>query len=451
MKRNFALFLSLVVMLGLFTAPAYSELRVRSQNLAPTFGGMFWDMTDKGFLVESKSPYLGARYTAYLIERFGLQANFGIIPSANAENTKDYMFMMLGGDAIVNFATGTVVPYALAGAGFMRNLKGKEDPPEGLPVSDPYYELGGGIKVFVGETVWLGVDARDVFLRYELEERAGKETLQNLLGTVEIGFQWGGGPPPDVDMDGVPDKEDNCPDTPTGALVDLHGCPIDGDGDGVYDGLDKCAGTPAGATIDKTGCPKDSDSDGVLDGVDKCPGTPAGVAIDKTGCPKDSDRDGIFDGLDKCPDTPAGARIDAMGCEIPELEYEFLSKEKVELHINFKSGSAIIMEDSKPELNNIGAILTKWSEVRVEIAGHTDAQGSDEANMKLSQKRAESVRLYLVENFKEVGSDRLIAKGYGESQPVAPNDTKEGMAKNRRVEVKVLNPEALKKALPPQK
>jgi OOP family OmpA-OmpF porin len=446
MRRNLALFLSLVLMLGLFTAPAYSELRVRSQSLAPAFGMMFWDMTDKGFPVKSKSPYLGARYTAYLIERFGIQVNFGIMPSANAEDTKDYMLMMLGGDAVVNLATETVVPYVLAGAGFMRNLKEKED----LPVSDPYFELGGGIKFFVGETVWLGVDARDVFLRYEVEG-SGKELLQNILGTVEVGFQWGGGPPPDTDMDGVSDKKDNCPDTPTGALVDLHGCPIDGDGDGVYDGLDKCAGTPAGATVDKTGCPKDSDADGVLDGVDKCAGTPKGAVIDKTGCPKDSDGDGIFDGLDKCPDTRAGAKIDATGCEIEALEYEFLSKEKVELHINFKTGSAIIMDDSKPELNNIGAILTKYSEVKVEIAGHTDAQGSDESNMKLSQKRAESVRLYLVENFKMVGSDRLIAKGYGESQPVASNDTKEGMAQNRRVEVKVLNPEALKQALPPKK
>jgi OOP family OmpA-OmpF porin len=143
--------------------------------------------------------------------------------------------------------------------------------------------------------------------------------------------------------------------------------------------------------------------------------------------------------------------VDATGCEIEALEYEFLSKEKVELHINFKTGSATIMDDSKPELNNIGAILTKYSEVKVEIAGHTDAQGSDASNMTLSQKRAESVRMYLVENFKEVGSDRLIAKGYGESMPVASNDTKEGMAQNRRVEVKVLNPEALKQVLPPQK
>jgi OOP family OmpA-OmpF porin len=251
-------------------------------------------------------------------------------------------------------------------------------------------------------------------------------------------------------MDGVPDKKDNCPDTPMGAIVDERGCPIDTDGDGVFDGLDKCPGTPAGATVDNTGCPKDTDADGVLDGIDKCASTSKGATVDATGCPQDTDNDGIFDGLDKCPDTRAGARVDATGCEIKEIEFEFLSKERLELYVNFKSGSAEIMDESKPLLNDVGGILVKWSEVRVEIAGHTDSQGGEDFNMKLSQKRAESVRDYLLQNFPSIGQDRMLAQGYGEMQPIAPNDTKEGMAKNRRVEVKVLNPETLKKALPEQ-
>jgi OOP family OmpA-OmpF porin len=443
MKGKLLCVLSLVLMLGTLSAPAYSELKGGSQHLSPTFGGMFWDMADKGLGVESKSPYLGARYAVYFNERFGVQGNFGLVPSSNSDGTRDYNFLMVSGDAVFNLATGKVIPYALGGVGYMKNWSQEEF----LDIKDPYYEFGGGIRVFTVENAWVGGDVRDVILKTDAMG-GDKVNYQNLLATFEFGFQWGGGPPPDTDMDGVPDKKDKCPDTPAGAIVDERGCPIDTDGDGVFDGLDKCAGTPSGATVDNAGCPKDSDADGVLDGLDKCPGTPKGAVVDASGCPKDTDKDGIYDGLDKCPDTRAGARIDASGCEIKEIEYELLSKERLELYVNFKSGSATIMDESKPLLNDVGDVLAKWSDVQVEISGHTDAQGSDESNMKLSQKRAEAVRDYLLQTFSGISASRLVAKGYGESMPIAPNDTKEGMAKNRRVEVKVLNPEALKKALP---
>jgi OOP family OmpA-OmpF porin len=449
MKRKLLFVLSLAVLPAVITAPAFCELKGGSQHLSPTFGAMFWDLADKGLEVEDISPFLGARYAVYFNERFGVQGNFGILPSSNSAETRDYNFLMVSGDAILNLATGNVIPYALGGVGYIKNWSQEEH----FDLKDPYYEFGGGLRIFTIESSWIGIDVRDVIIQTDVLEddtAPDKETYQNLLATFEFGFQWGGGPPPDTDMDGVPDKKDNCPDTPMGAIVDERGCPIDTDGDGVFDGLDKCPGTPAGATVDNTGCPKDTDADGVLDGLDKCASTPKGATVDATGCPQDTDNDGIFDGLDKCPDTRAGARVDATGCEIKEIEFEFLSKERLELYVNFKSGSAEIMDESKPLLNDVGGILVKWSEVRVEIAGHTDSQGGEDFNMKLSQKRAESVRDYLLQNFPSIGQDRMLAQGYGEMQPIAPNDTKEGMAKNRRVEVKVLNPETLKKALPEQ-
>ena len=134
---------------------------------------------------------------------------------------------------------------------------------------------------------------------------------QQYWGGLAFGF---GGTPKDTDMDGVPDKKDKCPDTPTGATVDVNGCPTDSDGDGVWDGLDKCIGTPKGATVDAHGCPVDSDGDGVYDGLDQCPDTPTGATVDSHGCPVDSDGDGVFDGLDQCPNTPKGATVDAKGC-----------------------------------------------------------------------------------------------------------------------------------------
>jgi len=447
MRRNLCVILMLGVMVAVLISPLCAEVKEKSQNIAPTFGATFWDLTDKNLDLEERSPFLGARYSYFFTNRFGVEGSFGILPSDNAAENLSYNFVMFSGDGVFNLMTGKVVPYAVGGVGYMKNWVHEDV----LPIADPYYEFGGGIKVFSIEDAWVGIDVRDQILPYAPVEGGDKETFHNLLATFSFGFQFGGGPPPDTDVDGVPDKKDKCPGTPAGAIVDERGCPIDTDGDGIYDGLDRCAGTPAGATVDKSGCPMDSDGDGVYDGIDKCGGTPSGAVVDNAGCPKDTDNDGVYDGLDKCPGTASGVRVDASGCEIPEIEYEFLSKEKLELYVQFKLGKADIQEDSKELLNNVGDILKKWEKVRVEISGHTDSSGSEAVNMKLSQKRAEAVRDYFLENYPSVDAGRLIAKGYGESTPIADNGTKEGREKNRRVEVKVLNPEALKRALPPKK
>ena len=119
----------------------------------------------------------------------------------------------------------------------------------------------------------------------------------------------------DGDDDGVPDVSDYCANTPSAAKVDEWGCPKDNDADSVYDGMDKCPGTPLGARVDSEGCPSDGDGDDVLDGLDRCPDTPAGMPVDERGCPLDGDNDGVSDAIDECPDTPPGTRdVDARGC-----------------------------------------------------------------------------------------------------------------------------------------
>jgi hypothetical protein len=120
----------------------------------------------------------------------------------------------------------------------------------------------------------------------------------------------------DLDGDGVKNGNDQCPQTPLGAMVDGAGCPRDRDGDGVYDGLDNCHGTPARSAVDEHGCLADSDGDGVHDGSDACPNTPTGAVVDAWGCPEDGDADGVADGLDACPRTPFGAHVDPDGCKL---------------------------------------------------------------------------------------------------------------------------------------
>lgn len=238
---------------------------------------------------------------------------------------------------------------------------------------------------------------------------------------------------PDDDGDGVANYLDKCPNTPKGVEVDTVGCPLDTDGDGVPDYLDKCPGTPAGVKVDAKGCPIDSDGDGVPDYLDKCPGTPAGVKVDAKGCPLDSDGDGVADYLDKCPGTPKGVPVNKVGCPLEGIE--IIGDEwMVRGHVLFDTNKHAIKTEAKDILSKIGAFLVKNQQYLVEIQGHTDSTGTAAWNATLSQRRADSVRTFLAGE--GVGTDRMTAKGYGPSDPIASNDTAEGRAKNRRVDFK---------------
>lgn len=176
----------------------------------------------------------------------------------------------------------------------------------------------------------------------------------------------------------------------------------------------------------------DSDGDGVADSKDACRNTPHGALVDSRGCPMDSDGDGVYDGIDRCPNTPRGTEVDAKGCPKKKI-FEEGKKSLVLEGVNFEFDSAKLTSDSYETLDRVAASLKEWSEIEVEVGGHTDSEGDDEYNRKLSQERAQAVRDYLVS--KGVSSSRLTAKGYGESHPVADNGTAEGRAKNRRVEL----------------
>ncbi len=236
------------------------------------------------------------------------------------------------------------------------------------------------------------------------------------------------GCPIDSDKDGVPDYKDHCPDTPLGVKVDENGCPLDSDGDGVPDYKDKCPNTPAGTKVDENGCPVviDTDGDGVPDNKDKCPDTPKGVKVDAVGCPLDSDGDGVPDYRDRCPNTPKGYKVDKYGC--------FVSA-RLDIHFDYNKWD--VKPKYYPELEKFAQFLKDNPNIKVELQGHTDKRGSAKYNLWLSQKRAEAVKKVLVEKF-GISPDRIIAKGYGESQPICHEDTEECYAKNRRVVAKII-------------
>jgi OOP family OmpA-OmpF porin len=182
--------------------------------------------------------------------------------------------------------------------------------------------------------------------------------------------------------------------------------------------------------------PGDSDGDGVTDDKDRCPNTPAGAIVDANGCPLDSDGDGVYDGIDQCPNTPRGTEVDKRGCPIKKALFE-PGKEKLLLEgVNFAFNSDVLTPESHEILDKVAGSLQDWPEVRVRVEGYTDSIGDDEYNLGLSDRRANSVRSYLIS--KGVAEGRLEAKGFGEADPIASNETEAGRAQNRRVELRQL-------------
>ncbi|MDN5939837.1 MAG: OmpA family protein [Salinisphaera sp.] len=177
--------------------------------------------------------------------------------------------------------------------------------------------------------------------------------------------------------------------------------------------------------------PQDSDGDGVVDSSDQCPDTPAGTQVNSKGCAIDADNDGVIDSADKCPGTPPGTEVNSEGCPA-EKEAPIVLK-----GVTFEFNSAQLTSEAENRLDNVVNALKTAPDIHVLLAGHTDSIGTNSYNLDLSQRRVDSVKRYLVEH--GIDPSRLTTKGYGESQPVAPNTTAAGRAQNRRVEVHVTN------------
>lgn len=143
--------------------------------------------------------------------------------------------------------------------------------------------------------------------------------------------------------------------------------------------------------------------------------------------PVDSDGDGVLDPQDQCPDTAKGIPIDASGC--PQ---KFEQKVSLTLNVLFDTGKAAVKPEYRAEIEQVANFLKTYPNVNAEIEGHTDNIGPESANQRLSQRRAEAVREYLIKEF-AVDSARVKAAGYGPARPISDNGTAEGRAQNRRV------------------
>lgn len=236
-------------------------------------------------------------------------------------------------------------------------------------------------------------------------------------------------PSSDTDEDGVLDIKDACPVTfgPASADPKRNGCPAqDRDEDGIADLDDACPdergddSNPA-----RRGCSADQDGDSVPDAVDICP-KEKGSALEN-GCPSQA--------TTPTPATPAPAAPESFK-RVRVTAEEITLLEPVKFRIA-KSDPAPIDPASEPMLTEVRDALAQHPElVKLEVQAHTDSDGNVKFNETLSTARAESVKKWLVDH--GVATDRLVAKGYGPSKPIADNKTVAGRAKNRRMQIVVL-------------
>ncbi len=425
---------------------AFGAVKEGSFSVTPLIGGYIFD----GGTYLDPTLVLGIRGGYNFSKHIGIEALYDYATPTDGKYgpLKDISMHRFGGQALYHFFPDSVfVPYLAAGySGVKFDGNGINEKTHGA------FDYGVGAKLFLKDDFAVRGDVRHILYGYN------SGTYNDLEFTLGAYFQFGVAepamkavaaapapepvkaeivpvpvliPPADSDNDGVIDSLDKCPNTPAGVTVDGNGCPLDSDKDGVLDYLDKCPNTPAGAAVDSNGCPLDTDKDGVPDYLDTCPNTPAGAAIDSNGCPLDTDKDGVPDYLDKCPATPIGAVVDATGCSA-EVTKRFCDKPAV-IAITFDTNKADVKAEYHDDLDNVGNFLKDFPNSKGSIDGHTDSVGSKAANLKLSQKRAENVRSYIINKFGIDGS-RISAKGYGSAKPVDSNKTKAGKAKNRRIE-----------------
>jgi OOP family OmpA-OmpF porin len=417
---------------------------------------------------ERNSALFGLRLGVFFTPMFGIEGEFGVVPSESRQNVFDVWNLTYRAQVVAQFRTKNpqvkLIPFVFLGGGAFSIVSngGHQNDSQIALDTDALLFVGAGVKYRVDNGWGLRLDARLMFPPSS-KDTGFTEDFETLLSIYK---EWGRAKPEkpappvdnDPDHDGILGDADKCPNDPEDkdGFQDADGCPDpDNDGDGIPDTADKCPNDPEDKDgfQDADGCPDpDNDGDGIPDTADKCPMEPEDKDgfQDEDGCPDpDNDGDGIPDTADKCPNDPEtkNGYQDADGCpdEIPAKLKQFTG---VIQGINFKVSDAALQPTSNATLDKAVAVLKEFGDLKLEIQGHTDDQPLKTKtkyadNQALSQARAESVKAYFVA--KGINESRLIAKGYGDTVPVEnPKDLKGGKldaarAKNRRVEFKLVS------------
>ncbi len=326
------------------------------------------------------APEIGARVGYYPIRFFGIEVEGGVMPTKTRDTDARATAWALRGHVIGQLGLWSITPFILAGTGLVGMNSGGA--PNGVGKDqDVAIHFGGGVKFFINRWIMLRLDIRDVVSNRSGVGEGLASSPEVLLGLSITLRPKKKAKPRNDDRDGdrVLDKDDFC--------VDVFGVP-------------------------PRGCPQvcvdDNDGDGLTNDEDSCIDDP-------------ETRNGFEDG-DGCPDVVP-----------PELE----KIAGIMAGIQFDTDKDVIKPSSRENIDNASEVMKKYPTLRVRIVGHTDSQGGYRHNIDLSQRRAASVKRYMVEN--GVADDRIETQGVGPDQPIDTNETADGRARNRRIEFIIID------------
>jgi len=334
-------------------------------------------------LLRVVAPEFGARAGYYPLRFFGVELEGGAMPTRTLGSDGRATAWNVRGHIVGQLGLWSITPFILAGMGVLG--MSSDGPPTGIgSEQDVSIHFGGGVKAYLNRWVQLRLDVRNV--------------VSNRLG--------------------VGDGVTSSPEILLGLSITL------------------------GRRSDKERKPRpgtdDRDGDRVLDRDDYCPDV---FGAPPRGCPQvcidDNDGDGLSNPVDACPDEPESRNgyEDADGCP-DEVPPEFADLSGVMEGINFDTDKATIKAGSKPIIDQAVEVMQKFPKLRVRITGHTDAVGPYRHNVDLSQRRSASVKSYMVS--KGIEDRRIETAGLGPDQPIDTNDTKDGRARNRRIEFTII-------------
>lgn len=361
-----------------FAASAAAEIRPGTMTLTPQIGVMVFEGNQN--LSTGFTGGLGLGYS--FDEHWGTE---GVLTVTGAREKKGYGSSDIKAghlDLLYHFQPQQrLVPYLSAVLG---GMKLEED-------HDTLLGYGIGVKYFYAEDLALRFDLKHLLDFNYHDVHKSQEYYNILVATGGLAYQF---------------------DVTKSAPVD-----IDADYDGVIDTYDRCPNTPFAAKVDAAGCPP--------------------VVIPEAAPQKalDSDKDGVTDTLDLCPNSAAGVAVDQYGCALPPpapFPVAEVPEPSLILYLEYPTNESDVRPELIWDMRRITDFIKENPGHTFVIEGHTDSIGNDADNLKLSQLRAEKIRLYLIEQM-AVPEELLEANGFGESRPIADNATQEGRQKNRRV------------------
>ncbi len=388
--------LAMVLMFGL-TSFAEAANRAGAFTLSPMLGTHLFSPSDDFRNSQFVGLKLGYNFTkSWGMELAGATGTIEKNPAGSGE----FDYHTFQADLLYHFQPDEkLVPYFVFGVG---GASQEKTVPATSANDDAILNFGVGAKYFVTDWLALRLDARH---EMTFSSPADQVNYNNFIFAGGLSFQFGGNGPNLAE------------------LVDAEATPLsatrDSDNDGVIDSLDLCIETPAGAGVDSRGC------ETVVEEISQ----PVVVAIEIT----DTDQGGVFNIADNNPNSETGKPVEASG-----YGYSTPAVAELNLEICFESNSSIIASDYTEQLQKAADFMNSHPDKRFIVDGYTDSSGPADLNQMLSQKRAETVRWYLVRDF---GADRfrVAAQGFGDKKPLADNATPEGRKLNRRVLVRVAN------------